>query len=420
MKPPLPIDKELFKQSPALAVASHILGNMGKEEPTLADQFMAATYKLPTPFIGMPGRYKRQAEAALLQYRIDMRKAHRFVLDNEFTEYVTRMAAATAEKTLARLQYATLPYETTWIEFDCRVKVRVANEIAGTPSDLSDVPPRLGMLIQRINDTDAVCSLVSEIANGVLPHQVSYFFSTVERDFTTDHFGCTPFSPSLPAFLRTAALWGYADGKLETRKRAGSVSELLDPRGLKTPVFLERHGVLGLSRLHASFFDVFVHRGQEDNLNRATVIEAREFMGQIRWLVAALGMLNEVPVRTDHIQPSHSMRAGATRHNFVDYHKCTLRLPKTRPIPYLERYLSNVERKHRAHEVRGHWRTYLHEQHCAAEQHDWEYDHVDGYRLCGKCMAYGRFIHEHVRGDASLGWVKKDYVVKLDHQARIP
>jgi hypothetical protein len=144
-------------------------------------------------------------------------------------------------------------------------------------------------------------------------------------------------------------------------------------------------------------------------------------MGQMRWLVTALAMLNEVPVRADYVQPSHSMRAPRSkRHNFLDYHKCSLRLPKTRPIPYLERYLANVERKHRAHEVRGHWRTYLHESYCPTEEHAWEYDHDNGYRLCGKCMGYSRFIHEHVRGDASLGWVKKDYVIKKDHGAEVP
>ena len=68
--------------------------------------------------------------------------------------------------------------------------------------------------------------------------------------------------------------------------------------------------------------------------------------------------------------------------------------------------------RRRAHEVRAHWRTYLHEQHCGYEQHDWVYDHDNGYRLCGKCEAYGRLIHEHVRGDAKLGWVNKTYVLK--------
>jgi hypothetical protein len=29
-------------------------------------------------------------------------------------------------------------------------------------------------------------------------------------------------------------------------------------------------------------------------------------------------------------------------------------------------------------------------------------------------MAYGRLIHEHVRGDPNLGWVHKDYVIKKE------
>jgi hypothetical protein len=37
----------------------------------------------------------------------------------------------------------------------------------------------------------------------------------------------------------------------------------------------------------------------------------------------------------------------------------------------------------RAHEVRS-WRNYLHDVHCAPDEHDWVYDYDEGYRLCGK------------------------------------
>ena len=129
------------------------------EEPSLADKFIASTYAKPVYHGYQPSsRRRKEAEAVLMQYRVDMRRAHRFVLDNEFTEYVTRMAAATPEKILARLQYATLPYETTWVEFDCRVKIRTSRE--------------LDFAVVEIIDNGA------GIPDAVKPHIFEPFFTT--------------------------------------------------------------------------------------------------------------------------------------------------------------------------------------------------------------------------------------------------
>jgi len=114
------------------------------------------------------------------------------------------------------------------------------------------------------------------------------------------------------------------------------------------------------------------------------------------------------------------MRHGMLkRTQAMDYHRVTLRLPKTKPIPFIERTLANVERRHKAHEVREHWRTYVQDNACRREEHQWEYDYPEGYRLCGKCLSFSRLIHEHVRGDASLGWVRKDYVIRPSKQTDV-
>jgi hypothetical protein len=136
----------------------------------------------------------------------------------------------------------------------------------------------------------------------------------------------------------------------------------------------------------------------------------------MRWVVTILACLNEVPIDSHHIQPEGTIRTGLTgRRPLMDYHRIVLRVPKEKPVQYVERQLRTATRR-RAHEVRSHWRTYLHEQRCPRDEHQWTYDYDEGYRLCGICMAYGRLIHEHVRGDPSLGWVRKDYVVKPTKQ----
>lgn len=395
------------------------------EEPTLADQLVATTHNPPAK--GLPGRARKRLSEAMMHYRLSMRRAHRFVLDDEFVEYATRAATAGPEKTLARLQYATVPYETTWIEFNLHAKVRTIREIHRiNDPHYEEIAQRLGILLHRLDDTTAVCTMVNsgETARtgghpAAEPHVMAYYFSTIERDDWPlsppgyNHVIGDTFTPeSGEAEVKgvgLAAMWGYGakpdDG--------GDLSIM----ALRTPEFLRRHGKTGVSPMYGTFPHT------SDNLRSLLDTEINEFKGHMRWLVTVLAMLNEVPTHANYVVPQHQQQVGRLkkRVNWLDYHKVSLRLPKIKPLPWIERHLSGaMERRHRAHEVRAHWRTYLHETYCAPDLHGWEYDYENGYRLCGKCMAYSRLIHEHIRGNPELGWVRKDYVVKLDHQASIP
>lgn len=442
------INEELFKKSPALAVADHILsGGLftpkvdPEKEPSLADMFVAQTYVEAAHF---HGREKKVLEEAMTRYRNDMRHAHRFVLDDQFVEYCTHAATAPATKILARLQYATLPYDTTWIEFNLRAKVRTIRAIhQHNDPDLSTVAPRCGMLMQRINDTDAVVTLVSDQDGTAQPHLAAYFFSTVERDFIATqrpYFGCWPVSyhqsdevdtprmtmkkeinPADPAeafrafgpSIGKASLWGYT-----TKGHHAILKNNEDRDDLTVPMFLCRHGDVGFSRYYDAYRPIVIKQDKELQLHQTFGAEVTEFTGHLRWVVTLLAMLNEVPVHTELVARSHQMRIDHLRKKqYLDYHRVTLRLPKTKPLPWIERHLAgHSDRRHRAHEVRSFWRTYLNETACKREEHEWEYDHDEGYRLCGKCMAYSRLIKEHVRGNPELGWVRKEYVVKKEKQ----
>jgi hypothetical protein len=144
--------------------------------------------------------------------------------------------------------------------------------------------------------------------------------------------------------------------------------------------------------------------------------ELREFAGHMRWLVTVLAMLNEVPIQTRELKRDPGYRPNFRhRRPEIDHHVVTLAIPRTKPIQQIERHLRETGQQRRAHDVRSHWRTYLTERPCGREDHVWEYDQEHGYRLCGNCMTFSRLIHEHVRGNSELGWVKKEYkVVKGD------
>ena len=419
----------------AMEAASKALASA--DEPTVADKFISSTFEWCKAF-DYTAKEEKKVAPILMAYRKAMRFAHRFVLDKEFVEYATELSSTvTPEKLLSRLGFATLPYETTWIEFDLHAKVRTMRRIHGLGGMPSGVGPRMGVLLERVNDTVATVTMVADGGKIVSPNLTGYVYSTDERTLRFDQMfnGLTPFDAAyrsdrlkkMPLFadvmsdpesagllqrVSHGALWGFGDssGVLSTTR------EMIDH--IRIPEFLMRHGELAFSR----FYDFFENADRTrlakmGNVSKVISDEITEFSGMMRWLVIVLAMLNEVPTRSQFVQPQHTMRAGLTRRVAAfDYHMLTLRLPKTRPVPYLERKLSNVERRHKAHEVRQHWRTYLHDQHCATYEHVWEYDHENGYALCGRCMGYRRRIPEHVRGDASLGWTHKDYSIKRSRQ----
>jgi hypothetical protein len=435
LPPTRPAKRKGFVQPGAIKMLNKLLGDdkdetmddifggkvKPEEEPSLADMFVAATHSETR---GFAGRAKKIAAEALLRYRIDMHKAHRFVLTDEFTEMATMLSFASPEKTLARLQYATIPYDTTWIEFNLHAKMQaIHRRHAFDNLDLSKISPRLGLLLQRVNDTSAVCTLISAIEGFVMPHASCYFFSTTEMNFDRKVFGCMPLVPGLAANLNRpfnaneeearrvtkASLWGYSGKSLKEQLIEVALDDMV------VPPFLEQHGDAGFGRMHAAYAAEIDRRGDgHEKIASMVVAELQEFTGTIRWLVTVLAMLNEVPVSTEKVERTSYMRSGRLgKSRMLDYHKVSIRLPKTNPLTYYERKLSHAEiTRRRAHEVRTHWRTYLHEKRCGYEEHAWEYDHEHGYRLCGKCEAYGRLIHEHIRGDVNLGWVRKDYVIK--------
>ena len=418
------------------------LASKALEEASLADLFVAETYTLPKR-LGLNRHQSKIIEPILQSYRHDMRNAHRFVLDNDFVRYATEVSSTCKpEKLLARLQYATLPYQTTWIEFDLRTKVEVMRELHNMDNskfNWDEVADRLGLIIRRLSDTEAVVEMVCETHGnyGLIGTTICYFFSVREYEFSGQDgrgTGCRPFMPpdhdtatasvysknmsadqiGVLRAVGPASLWGYAaEGKSTVIDRMAQMAHL------RLPDFLARHGQLGTGRMRAIMETLVPAIGLEatsDTIASILVTETTEFTGMMRWIVIILACLNEVPIDAHHVQPIGQIRTGLTgRRPLMDYHRIVLRVPKEKPVQYIERQLRTSSRR-RAHEVRSHWRTYLHAERCPREDHQWEYDYDEGYRLCGICMAFGRLIHEHIRGDISLGWVNKQYVIKPSKQ----
>jgi hypothetical protein len=424
-----PVKPSVFRALDAIQTA-------GKEEASLADMFVAQTYTIPKR-LGLNRHQAKEIEPILQSYRQDMRRAHRFVLDNDFVRYATEVSSTTKpEKLLTRLQYATLPYDITWIEFDLRTKVevmRAVHNMDNSKFNFNDVADRLGLIIRRLSDTEAVVEMVCETFGeyGLIGTTICYFYSVREYEFSGQDgrgTGCRPLILSGPNYpgvrdetiqiveaIGPASLWGYIrDGYKST-----VIESMQQMKHLALPLFLARHGVLGTGRMRAIVETLMPVAGPKtvgELIAELLVTETTEFTGMMRWIVTILACLNEVPIDTHHVKPQGTIRTGLTgRRPLMDYHRVVLRVPKEKPVQYIERQLRTSSRR-RAHDVMAHWRTYVHDQSCPRDEHDWEYDYDEGYRLCGKCMSFSRRIHEHVRGDPRLGWVHKHYVVKPAHQ----
>lgn len=428
---------DMVKQkSPALALASNLLQgawDAGKEktlDTILADQFLADSFKVPNAF-GI-GALKKPLEDVMVRYRIAMRKANRFVLDDQLTELVTEVsntAAIDVNKILRWLHSAVVPYETTWIEFDLHVKVAKMRTLAPLldPFDGYDkVPPRMGLLIQRdVNvPTAFAITLVTQMikndgANALTcPQPVVYLFDAgkhPERVAGYEKYW------AISDYAQSTA-WGYSTDfdQMELSPEQRKQAEYFKTG---TPKSLLGYMALAAAPLHQVLMNYAQKRtGVSDKMRLGLaedfVASARENSGMLRWVIVLLSMLAEVPVRhSGLLRMPGKHRVGPLRKPFMDFHKISIKLPKTRPVAYVMRKLDQgTGRRNRAHEVRSHWRTYMNEmqERCA---HEWAYDEGNGYRLCGRCMAYGRLIKEHIRGDAELGWVRKDYVLEANPSA---
>lgn len=119
--------------------------------------------------------------------------------------------------------------------------------------------------------------------------------------------------------------------------------------------------------------------------------QIREFVATIgqetRRMLTLLACINDIPIGIREVKVTHGFVAKGNYHKFLDHSVIVLNLPKGRdPVKLARAIIAHVRR--RAHMVRGHWRR------------NWR---QEGQRV---------WVHEHQRGDASLGFVTHDYSVK--------
>jgi hypothetical protein len=140
----------------------------------------------------------------------------------------------------------------------------------------------------------------------------------------------------------------------------------------------------------------------------------REFMAQLMAIGAtAMGLLSviaELPVISREVKTSKGYFSKGKHRPFLTHRNVRLSIPVAKATKKLANRLTTPSRRAR-HEVRSHWRRMTEDSpaQCSRLDHDW---FIDGkHRLCLECGAEGTLIPEHLRGDASIGFITHDYVI---------
>jgi hypothetical protein len=96
----------------------------------------------------------------------------------------------------------------------------------------------------------------------------------------------------------------------------------------------------------------------------------------------------------------------------VDHKIIHLHIPEKRYKRVAAQAIAIARR--RAHPVRAHFRIDRHKPPSPLCDHEWGPADEHRHLTCNVCHGRKLYIHEHMRGDASLGIVTHDYVVEHD------
>lgn len=357
----------------------------------LHNLFLRDLFKQDKSLIASVPDYKTYTQGL----RRSLIEAQRFALDTHATWEIVDRADLDVKHLMDRVQLAHLPYEKVWIEYNQHDKIE-ANFYAGRgPKPLVDeVAPLAGFLIKRVDGRpDAwIAQKVQALDNGeVLPrHGLDLF------EYLFDASSAYPikrlagsrsvlddgvFSAEVETIATT--LWG----KTALLEENDTLNEARNKGGLAVSR-LWRGDVVGAISSDP--------RNKTEHLRRATSIlsaHMREMIGELRFLVTAIALMNEVPIIvSDDVRPQKpTFLAGGRMQPYLTHRTVRINVPaikkKGRTVSEI---LYEAGSKKRRHMVRRHQRTYL---------------NPDG------SIRKIKWIEEHERGDASLGWVTHDYAV---------
>jgi hypothetical protein len=353
-------------------------------ETPFYDQVNYSTYRIPSALAHIRG-----AEQVMIRHRTLLRQARRFVIEDSMVDLVARASLQTRRLPIW-IRLARLPFDKVWVEYDQLAKLAALERAERIDGGLNPegVSRECGMLMVRDTAHEArwVAFEFGMVDGEALPAPVAYVIDPEGTAVTT------AFDGALGMPRLSAEVPGMQEG-IEYATM-GMIDQEIGGRSVAVaPWFKDRVGAV-LEPLHRlAIADAKKTKGEAVVRRWAEVLTAHvmEFRGTARFLLTLMATINEEPIleyRDVAARPGGRSARGRMV-PFLGHRTVALKAPKTRAIPWLTKRLTETYGKKRRHEVSGHWRTMA---------------TTEGTKRI--------WIESYHRGDASLGYVTHDYVVR--------
>ena len=339
-----------------------------------------------------------------------MRKAVRFVLDDDFTDFAMEASIrATASDLMDQFALFRLPHPTMWIEWNeqkRQASLRRVVDSLGLPNDddlLTDsYPDHVGYLFE---DSPAIAyEHDAYMATSFMPLDEKVAISPVslmiaaqtEESGWQDHH--------IAEWHKEWTQQQSSQKNIEEyrKQNIASVFDTLGPWWIQqvyqdTPQEAAKMGyVLGshmrlIQGTGIDFFPQSYREWREDTASIMTKAGMDMMRGDSRFLITVMAILNyDWIIKTPKEPSSRKYRFGKF-HRGNAHIEVSLDLPKWQGVTINAKGFGANETLRRQHGVRGHWRY---------------------YRKAGRRV----WIDAHVRGDPKLGVITKDYT--LTHRSK--
>lgn len=366
---------------------------------------------------------RTEQEAEFRGYASAVRRLRPFTLDAELADICGQLAD-TNERTLrSYLHTARLPYPMMWLECDHATAFKHIDRSRSGWRLHEAEPIRVGWLIVEAPEGSGVyaitrvCSMPDpndgEVKALIFP--ITHLYSPTVRLDTNNALRSLEGrihedvlralrelnqDPTFPL-----AAWGGDSLTVHKIERRGGVGPHIE-MARKSPLYQSNVCLLEPRMLKLCVEPITPDDKTIYERTRSVMFAGlADQMGEVGFVVSALALLNEVPVKYVPYKPKGSIRVKTGMRPYMTSSIVSIEVPATRRrIKEIEKHLKGAgEAARRArHEVRGHWR---HTDKLPGTNPDrWErFIDRDGR------LRWRTWIDHHERGDASLGWVKQTY-----------
>jgi hypothetical protein len=414
-----------------------------KEDFLLMDQVQASTFK--DKFFGQEISAKTQS--VLKSYRIKLRQAERFVLDDEAVRLICHLSHE-QDRLPGWSFLARIPYPVFWVEFSGRTRVDEFLKMQkARPVDINDVAKTVGFLFYKETDSDSrwiAHEFIDAGGGEAFPSFVSYIFDP-EAD------------PQFP--IRGSSTWNMPTLSMRPGFPKQQVN-IVDPGGQNTIAFADPEFALcGMIKTKSGAYPANVHEDgtievldsgdmlqapewfaarsaviidpfwhfhyekSPNRLNQLAGVQLPEESGMMRWIVTMLASVNALPkaVRPMVTRPGMQRVGLAHQMPFMRHRNLTIEIPRDNRIMWARRNLDSTSRglgrRLAWHSVRGHWRVIDSGRTRGRVCRHMPAMVDNGVGICENCEMLIRWIEvPNGRGDPELGIIDHTYKVTTKHR----